>query len=112
MQANLEYALFVWLAPDAELPDLDWGVVVNLVPGSPDVRGNASHEKAVLGGWVAIWVPRGVEVQIQVADVVFICIDGHRGAALEGIRVRLDSWVGFNGWVCHSKRCLGFRLCL
>lgn len=108
MQTHLGYALLVRLTPGAEPPDLDWGVVVDLVPCSPDVSGYASHEEVVLGRGVAIRAPRGVEVEIQVADVVFVGINGHGGSALEGVRVLLDSRVRLDGWIRHLERCVGF----
>lgn len=106
-QTDLRYALLVWLTPSAEPPDFDWGVVVDLVPSSPDVSGHAGHEEVFLGGRVAIWVPRCVEVEIQVADIVFVGINCHGGAALEGVRVGLDSRVRLDGWIRHLERDVG-----
>lgn len=78
------------LGPRAQAADLDGRVVVDLVPGGPDVRGHARHEEAVVRGGRAGGGVDGV-VELEVVVLEGVVDDGHGGGAVEGV------WVGLDG---------------
>lgn len=106
--------LLVGLGPHAQPANFDRGVVVDLVPGGPDVGGHAGHEKMLLWGGNAVDVDGGVEFKIMVLE--WIVDNGHGGCTVRGLRVWLDDcWVrhdGGGGWrsggglerVCRASR--------